>query len=330
MRIIFDLRRVGLGNNGGSSTLVKSGNTLVDMGHDVFFIDSMKNKHKWTKLNAEHIIIRNEKQIPDADAIIATGYKSVGSTCIAPDRCGIKAHWIRAWEHWQMGDQQIIDKVLKPPTVKIVNSICLQKKLNGLGFDSHIIRPGYDFDQIYPKHIRNKNKNIIIAGLNREGVHGKRKRTQWLFETARYMKTKYRDVKFWMFGSEPKRGLMVDNYLRSPTPFQKNKFYNSVDIWMAPTMSEGLHLPPAEAMMTECAVVATQAELSGVQDYIISGETGLLSKNNLKSFVSDVDHLYHHDECRKRFGKVGREKILELGDRKQNMEKLIELIGKLK
>ena len=40
-------------------------------------------------------------------------------------------------------------------------------------------------------------------------------------------------------------------------------------------MSEGLHLPPAEAMMTECAVVGTEAELSGIQDYIIPDETGL-------------------------------------------------------
>jgi len=42
MDIIFDLRNVGLGNNGGSLTLIKSGNTLQEMGHCVCFIDSGK------------------------------------------------------------------------------------------------------------------------------------------------------------------------------------------------------------------------------------------------------------------------------------------------
>ena len=249
----------------------------------------------------------------------------------APERCGIKAHWIRAWEHWQMADAVIVERVLKQPTIKIVNSICLQKKLKDYGFDSYIIRPGYDLEQIFPKHIRGEKKNIIIGGLYRGGVHGNRKRTQWLFEAARYMKVRYKDVKFWLFGSEANPGdHIIDKYVRSPNINEKNEFYNNIDIWMAPTMSEGLHLPPAEAMMTECCVVATKAELSGVQDYVIEGQTGLLSKDNLSSFLSDVDHLYNHEGCRERFGKAGREKILEIGSREKNMQELIDLIGKLK
>jgi len=298
------------------------------MGHDIYFVDSMKNQHTWTPLKAEHLKLNptNTKDLPDADFIIATGYKSVGSTVTAPGRCGHKVHWIRAWEHWQMGDEQIVKRILKAPTLKLVNSICLQDKLKKHGFESRIIRPGYDFGQIYPNNIRGGGKSIVLGGLYREGVHGRRKRTQWLFETARFMKSRYKDVRFWLFGSEhnPNKHL-VDLYMQSPSIGQKNDFYNNVDIWMAPTMSEGLHLPPAEAMMTECAVVGTTAKLSGIQDYIIQDETGLLSKNDLRSFAIDVEHLYQHPECRKRLGKAGREKIIEIGDRKKNMQEMIDL-----
>ena len=234
---------MGLGNNGGSSTLVKSGNALVEMGHDVYFVDSMSNQHTWTELKAEHIKTSptDHRPLPNADFIIATGYKSVGPTVTAPGRCGHKAHWIRAWEHWQMPDNQIVEKVLQAPTLKLVNSICLQDKLKQHGFESHIIRPGYDLDQLFPMNMRENKKNVILGGLYREGVHGRRKRTEWLFETARFMKGRYRDVQFWLFGSEHNPGrIIVDFYLRSPTMEQKNDFYNSVDIWMAPTMSEGL------------------------------------------------------------------------------------------
>ncbi|GAG30885.1 unnamed protein product, partial [marine sediment metagenome] len=129
----------GLGNNGGSSTIVNSANTLVELGHDVKIIDSQKNKFTWVPLKAEHIIIRNLSKVPPADAVIATGYKTVASTMKLPDECGVKCHWIRAWEHWQMSDKDIIKKVLEPPTKKFVNSKCLQDKLRNYGFKSYIV-----------------------------------------------------------------------------------------------------------------------------------------------------------------------------------------------
>jgi len=296
------------------------------MNHDVVFIDSMRNQHTWTPLKAEHRVVRNNNRMPSADFIIATGYKSVAPTVTAPGRCGHKVHWIRAWEHWQMPDDQIVKRVLEAPTLKLVNSICLQNKLKKHGHESHIIRPGYDFEQIFPKNIRGLKKEIIIGGLYRKGVHGQRKRTEWLFGTAYYLKAKHPNIKFWLFGSEkPPQRKFVDNYLRSPSMEQKNVFYNNVDIWMAPTMSEGLHLPPAEAMMTECCVAATKAELSGVQDYIIDKETGVLSKNDAGSFADVVDSLCKNPHYRKRLGEAGRKKILEIGDRRKNMQEMIDL-----
>jgi glycosyltransferase involved in cell wall biosynthesis len=224
-----------------------------------------------------------------------------------------------------MDEARIVKQVLAAPLIKLVNSICLQKKLKHYDVPSYIIRPGYDFGQIFPKDIRGGSENIIIGGLYREGVHGRRKRTQWLVETARTLKTRNKNIKFWLFGSETgPQGFMCDHYVRSPSIDQKNIFYNNVDIWMAPTMSEGLHLPPAEAMMTECPVVATDAELSGTQDYTIQYETGIVSNNDLKSFIECVKLLIEDEPLRLKLGKAARKKVLSLGDRKDNMEKLIE------
>lgn len=322
MRIIFDLRRVGLGNNGGSLTLIKSGNALVELGHDVFFIDSSRNQHIWTPLKAKHMIVKDEKRIPDADFIIATGYRSVDPTCLAPDRCGIKAHYIRGWETWQMSEKQIVKRVLKRPTIKIVNGIGLQEKLKSYGISSYIIRPGYDFDQIYPTHKRKSKKRVVLGGIYLSGARGNRKRTTWLFEAARHIK----GVEFWLFGNErAPQDHLVDKYVRSPSPEEKNEFYNSIDIWMAPSYLEGLHIPPAEAMMTECPVVGTDAKLSGIEDYVINGKTGLLSNNNLSDFISVVELLVKDNKMRERMGKQGRKKIIEIGDRKKNMQKMIDL-----
>jgi glycosyltransferase involved in cell wall biosynthesis len=329
MKIIFDLRRVGLGNNGGSSTLIKSGNTLVDMGHEVFFIDSMKNQHKWTPLKAEHIMINdNVSKIPNADIIIATGYKSIGPTVKAPDKCGVKTHWIRGWETWQMSESDIVKRVLQAPTIKLVNSMDLKYKLEKYKCRSYLVRPGYDFGELYPTYTRDNKKEVVLGGIYLSGQRGSRKRTHWLFNTARQMKTKYGNVKFFLFGNENYPGdNLIDKYIKRPNMKEKNLFYNSIDIWMAPSYLEGLHIPPAEAMMTGCPVVSTKAEMSGVRDYIVDGESGILSKNDMIEFLKNVEYLYNNVEYRKKLGRAAIKSIENIGDRKKNMQIMIDLFG---
>jgi len=332
MKIIFDLRNVGLGNNGGSLTLIKSGNTLTEMGHEVYFVDSGKNKHTWTPLKSNHIVVKNDNGLPDADVIIATGYKSVGKTLNAPRRCGKKFHWIRGWETWQMPEDQIVKRILKAPTIKLVNSICLQQKLLNYRVESKIIRPGYDLDELYCTHKRVfEDVPVTIGGLYTTGKHKKIKRTDWIFKTYDYLKQKKYKVELWMFGEKKPPLQMMDRFFHQPDMEQKQWMYNYIDIWLAPAMQEGLHMPPAEAMMTECPVVATNAPMSGTQDYMVHGSTGLVSFNNLTTFIVCVETLVKDEfKTRETMGFNARKKIEELGSREYNMQKLIDYIKEIK
>lgn len=322
MRIIFDLRNTGLGNQGGSATLVNCANTLVELGYEVYVVDSMKNQHTWTPLLAKHMIDR----LPDADVIIATGYQSVRATVKAPTRCGVKFHYIRAWETWQMPEQAIVKNILQQPTIKIVNGIGLQKKLKSYNIDSKIIRPGYDLEDFYPEIEKTSPPiSIILGGVYRAGKFANIKRTGWIFRVASEIKKKIKNVELWMFGTEPNpKNSVIDKYFRSPSKEDKQYFYNMVDIFLAPTQQEGLHIPPAEAMLTKCAVVGTNAELSGMQDYLIHEVTGLVSDNNFQSFSTNVERLVINEKFRKDLGINGRMKILLIGDRKRNMKKMVE------
>jgi glycosyltransferase involved in cell wall biosynthesis len=327
MKIIFDLRRVGLGDNGGSSTIINSANMLVDLGHVVYIADNGKNYHTWTPLRAEH----TTGKVPDADFIIATGYKSVGTTINAPSRCGIKLHWIRGWETWQMDERDIVKKVLEAPTIKLVNGIGLQKKLQQYHYESYIVRPGYDIDNFKPLGIREKNKKVVIGGLYNEGRGKQNKRTPWLYETAFKIKTHRRDVEFWLFGTHPKpKRFLMDNYIQKPSLKEKNEFYNHINIWLAPTALEGLHIPPAEAMLTECPVIGTNSKMNGMHDYLTHMKTGIVCLNKLDLFIGATSNLIDDRELQIRLGKKARESILELGSRKDNMIKFVELLKRLK
>lgn len=330
MKVIFDLRKTGLGNNGGSSTLIKSGNALVDLGVDVVFADGGKNQHTWTKLKAEHIIVKNNK-LPKADFIIATGYKSVATTVKSPDSAGIKCHYLRGWETWQGSEQWIVNTILKAPTVKFVNGLCLQDKLKQYNHKSYLVRPGYDFGELFPKNVRKNNEKIVIGGLNKQGKHVNTKRTMWILDSIKELKKKYgkNKIELLMFGMDAKPN-GVDNYIKNPSMDVKNNLYNYCDIWLAPTMLEGLHMPPAEAMMTECPVVGTNAEMNGMKDYLIDKKTGFVSENNFKSFLSCIDKLVSDKEIRLLYGVNARKRVLEIGDRKENMNKFIKLLKRLK
>ncbi|OQB41118.1 MAG: Glycosyl transferases group 1 [candidate division CPR1 bacterium ADurb.Bin160] len=329
MRIIFNLMGCSLGNNGGSLTIIKSANTLLRLGHDVEIADTARNQNSWIPLLVKHRIVKNINDIENADVIIATGYDTVKTTLEYKKNIP-KYHWIRAFETWKMNESKIIEKIMKPSTKKIVNSICLKNKFLKYGFDSEIIRPGNDFDIFYPMNIRKDNKKIIIGGLynNRNKEHRGRKRVDLFLEVAKKLKDILPDkIEIHMMGDDIlKEKNIVDFYLKSPSEKEKNKFFNRVDIWVTFSCSEGLHIPPQEAMLSEACVVGVDEELAGTQDYLINDRTGIVLKSTEIDYILTMLKILIFDsEQRNFFGKTGRKKILELGDREENMKKLINI-----
>jgi len=325
MRIIFNLMQCGLGNQGGSKTIVESANELHKLGHEVTIIDTGKNHHTWTPLNVPHKKIRSYNNIPDADIVIATGFNTAKSTVRIPKRCGIKVHWIRGFELWNMTKRQIIKDVLEVPINKMVNGKGLQTKLKQLGFESKIIRPGYNIDAFSELKIRNKTNEItILGGLYNSGKKRSTKRVKWIIDAVEQLRKKYR-IELWMMGTEPKPfGKIIDKYFHQPDLKAKNTFYNYINLWLAPTCLEGLHIPPAEAMLTGCPVLCTNAPLGGMQDYMIGGETGIVTENNFDSFYNGIEHLLKNQNEMFAYGGVARRSVLKLGTREDNMKKMVE------
>ncbi len=331
MKIIFNVMNSGLGLNGGSSTVVKSANTLKKLGHKVTVIDTGRNQHTWTPLLTEHKKIKSFNHVPNADVVIATGFGTVRSTVRLPKRCGIKIHWIRGFETWTMSEKQIIKNVLNTPTIKIVNSQCLQTKLDSLGFGSEIIRPGYDLGEFTQLKIRNKTNDVtILGGLYNEGSKRKTKRVEWIIEAVKILRRKYR-IQLWMMGNERKPNIeVIDKYFQQPDMPTKNIFYNHINIWLSPTKLEGLHMPPAEAMLTGCPVVCTNSPLSGMQDFVVGGENGLISEDNFESFVSTIEQFLKNRDMMFNYGSIARERPFKLGNRENNMKKMVEYFELLK
>lgn len=329
MKILINCMNVGIGPNGGSRTLIRSANTLQKLGHDVQILnDKLNHNYTWDKIEVPLLVPKNINDIPNADVVMGTGYNSWKKTIDLPDRCGKKLIWVRLHETHQAKETELI-KVLSNKKLKIiVNSICLKDKLQEFNIDSKIIRPGYDFHEIQPLHNRQNNKILTIGGLYSKGKKREIKRVPWIINAIKEIKTKMK-INLIMFGADgaPNVNDGVDLFIPNPNPNRKNEIYNKCNIWVAPTCNDGLHMPPAEAMQSECCVVGTDAPMSGMQDYLINKETGIVSFNNYESFKDCIMFaLLLDEETRIKYGKVAREKILSLGTREYNMNILINYI----
>jgi len=64
-----------------------------------------------------------------------------------------------------------------------------------------------------------------------------------------------------------------------------------------------------------------------MEDYLIDNKTGLVSDNNLNSFIDNIKHLMDKPSKRIQLGKAGRLQIKSLGSRESNMKRLVDLIG---
>lgn len=325
MRIIFDVRGVGLGNNGGSRTIVRSANMLKRLGHVVTILDTSNSNYTWDKLETPHIVWNN-KYVIDADFIIATGVNSVTYTLNSNQRFGKKLWYIRGWETWNLDESKIIDLVRNPNIIKVVNGTCLKNKLLSYGESSEVIYPGYDFNEIYFKDLRKNNKVIIIGGLLNFGKKRYTKRSEWILNTYNNLIRDGYNIDIRLYGCEGNPIGFNQKYTHSPTMEQKNKLYNMIDVWLAPTELEGLHVAAAEAMSVGCAVVGTNAHMNGMDDYLIHAVTGLKSDNNFNSFYDYTRGLIMDKEYIDILGEHGINKIQSIGSRKDNMQKFINFL----
>ena len=302
MKIIFNLHRVGLGNNGGSRTIIKSAETLAKMGQEVVIASDVKNCYTWEKLDSRVKFVLS-KRIPKGDAIIATGIRSVPSTVSSNFKK--KYYFIRGFEVWAAKKQELVKsyKSLKC----IVNSSWLQKMLKSNGVKSSLVYNGLDFDDFY-----NMNQDRIYA---LGGLYSKRHKTK-----------NYPFIEGCAVSGDFKLA-SLNKDIKAATPESLNEWYNKIRVWISPSELEGLHNPPMEASLSGCTLVATNHPRSGTSDYAINNETALVYEHgNRKDAIRSIRKLSDENLRKELNGNMVSLLKDKIGTREKNMAKFLEII----
>lgn len=303
MKIVIDLFKTGLGNNGGSRTIVLCAEKLSELGHEVILFSNVKSRYTWSKIN-KRVKVMYGRDMPCCDVAISTSPKSVDHTIASP--ANRKFYYIRGYEVFWCPKELVHSGYKKIRC--IVNSEWLYDMLGDMGIKSDIVYPGLDFD-IFKNY--EKERKDILGGLYHK------------FKTKRHG-----DIEK-IASKTGKKLRMLNKHISSPSPENLTKFYNGIKVWIAPTELEGLHNPPMEASLCGCGLVATDHKRNGMNDYAIHGKTALVYKaGNIKQAIEYTNLLLVDDSLRNELNKNMVDLLhSKIGNREDNMKKMIEIIG---
>jgi hypothetical protein len=304
MRIIFNLHNVGLGNNGGSRTLVKCAETLSKMGNDVVLHSNQKSRYRWHSID-KGVTMSLSGKIPNGDVVVATGYGSVKST--VKSNIKKKFYYIRGFELWNAKRKNLLSSYRSLNC--IVNSSWLMEYLKENNIHSDVVYSGLDFDTYYNK---NEDRDDIIGGL-----------------FSKRHKTKRHSHVINISNLCNKKLLMLGKDCRNRPFSEINDFYNKIKVWVSTSELEGFHNPPTEASMCGCALVCTDHLRSGAGDYAINNETALMySPGDMEFASNNVNLLLSDDKLRLRLIENMNKLLLsKIGNRKKNMKIFMDIIS---
>jgi len=303
MNILFNALQCGIGNNGGSKTIIRSAETLQDMGHNVV-IWSQVNNYTWhipkVKILSSYRMIGypdNSQEIIVSSWELEAAYKR---------RLNYNAIWYcRGWETWVRGEEWLIDQskqFINSGGRIIVNSSWLIDQFkNKCGVDVELCHAGLDLNE-WEGRERTHKEPYTIGGMIYERHQSKR--SDMLFNL---------DV----------RNKLNKRFVNIKSGYSNNKLcnvYNECDIWLSPTELEGFHNVAAEANLCGCLVVCNRMPSNGMGDYS-TDETAMryTGHDELLACLNNPD-----------FSKVPKmQKILreKIGSREKNMKRFVELIS---
>jgi glycosyltransferase involved in cell wall biosynthesis len=217
-----------------------------------------------------------DTDVPDGDVVVATSWQTAEPVQRLHSRKGHKFYLIQHHETWA-GPSDAVDATWRFPLRKVVIARWLYDLGLDLGVDPGMMRlvpNGIDhstFRVVAPVGNRPKRVAMLYSEWAWKGADDGIR----ALELARAHEPGLQAVLFGISHRPTSLPGWID-YRRDPTQDELVKdVYNGSAIYLCPSLTEGWHLPPAEAMACGCAVVSTA--IPGVRDYAVDGRTALLA-----------------------------------------------------
>jgi len=305
-----------------------------------WFNPKVKLSRIWT-LNVKYVKLV-EKQIPDADIIIASSWETANLVNKLNEKKGQKFYLIQHYEIWDIWSNErcwrkaekiernpskrslamydvipenkelrrfknLVDTTYKLPLKKIVISSFL-KDLIEEKFGEKVealISNGVNHDNFY-RDDSPERENLKICKICTPCEHFMWKGVADGIKAFKIVKNRYPDIEFVMYGAKRIKDTpkWIKVYERLLNDEELRKLYNNSHIFVYPSWTEGFGLPPMEAMACGCAVVST--DVGAIPDYAINNKTVLTSPpRDPKALANNIIKLIENKDKRNKIAENG-------------------------
>lgn len=273
-------------------------------------IDKSYNPDSWFKLDPKvnSLWVRkiDNENIPDADILIATAWRT--ADCSEKlDKCkGEKFYFIQHYETWN-GSTEEVNKTWKMPFKKIVIAEWLKNIAESMGENAYYVPNAFEFSEfgmdIKPEDRSERKVMMLYNDLEFKGsIYG--------LTAFRNLKKEFSDLEVTLFGVPDRPADLPEwiEYFQTPDRKLLRKLYNEASVFISPSLAEGFPLPPAEAMMCGAALACT--DIGGHREYAVDKETALLFESkNSDAIINTLRKLLTDRELRIRIAYDGNEFI---------------------
>jgi len=246
--------------------------------------------------------------LPRADAVFATARNTAFPVAQLPKSRGTKFYLIQGYENWDRSDAEV-NATWRLPLHKVVIARWLKEIGVELGEADHLtyIPNGVDGSE-FPLKVLPEDRDPNTIGLLAH--EAELKRTADGVAAISLVREEFPKATLTLFGVAPRPAWLPGwaSYVENPSHQRLSQLYNSFAIFLHTSATEGFPLPPAEAMLSGCALVA--AANRGVQEYAIDGRTALLAPiRDPAALAQRVRSLLLDPELRCRLARNGRDVI---------------------
>lgn len=257
---------------GKVKSLVRGRGWPKALGSEASFFDGLAVPHH--VLETERQVIDND--VPDADVVLATYWKTARAVAALSPRKGAKAILLQGYETSPGQWERAIDAAWGLPLHKIVISKWLVDLARDRFGDRDVHRIPNSVDTTQFNAPPRGKQSVPTVGLLYATTH--LKGIDVSIAALERVKREIAGLRAISFGAEQVlRQLPLppwSEFHYRPPQDQLRRLYAQCDVWLTGSRQEGFHLPPLEAMACRCPVVSTR--VGGPMDIVEEGINGFL------------------------------------------------------
>jgi glycosyltransferase involved in cell wall biosynthesis len=246
----------------------------------------------------------NARDLPDANAIVATAWQSAAVVGEAPVRAGAKFYLVQHYESLYHGDAAVVDASYRLPLRKIVISTWLRDVMRErFDTDVEVLVTPVDLSLFHRVETPPRSGPPRVLMLHHDYAW---KGVADGAEAVSRARAAGHALTLVGFGVKRPRGRspFYDEFHANPPQHELARLYSGCDLYLCPSWDEGLGMPSMEALA--CGTALVTYDNGGSRDYARDGETALVApRRDIVALAAALGRLLADDGLRARLAGAG-------------------------